>query len=387
MHGPSTYEGLKREALVCAQCGYCRVECPVYRQIGWESSSPRAKMTLAGKLADRDKLASAEIQRLFQCTLCGRCQADCATRIDTLAVWKEMRKRVAAKNDGPENLQLMVNTIDESGNTTGDPQENRELWLDALDDESIRGKLGRRAKMLYFAGCSSSLYPQIYGIPQAFVQIMESVAEDYTILGAQEACCGFPLIAAGAPEKMKKQMAHNVAIARELGVETVVTTCPSCYHTWRDTYAELSGKTLPFQVLHASQLLEQYIRQGRLQLGEIEEKVTYHDPCDLGRNSGVYDAPRFVLASIPGLEFVEMADHGVGANCCGGGGNLEAVDPNLTAAIASQRLGDAVEIGAKTVVSGCQQCKRTLQVNARKNKVRLRFMDITEIVYKAMQQI
>ena len=384
MPNQSFFEGIKKEALVCAHCGYCRVGCPIYEQIGWESGSPRAKMSIASKLADSGHLSEQDISRIFQCTLCGKCRDVCSTRIDTLEVWKHLRECIVEKGEGPHNLKTLTQTIVENSNITGDEQENRELWMDSLEDEAYKQHVGRPGKVLYFTGCSGSLYPQVYGIPQAFVQILEKAGEDYTLLGAKESCCGFPLIAAGEPRKVKDQMMKNLEQIAHLGVDTVVTTCPSCYHTWRDTYPEILGKENSFKVMHSSQLIAQYIREGKLELHELNESVTYHDPCDLGRNSGVYDEPRFVLNAIPGLNFTEMNETRETSNCCGGGGNLEAVNAELTGQIAAKRIQDILDTGAQTVVSGCQQCKRTLQVNARKQKARVKVLDLTELVLKSI---
>ena len=384
MRGKPIFENLKKEALVCARCGYCRVDCPVYEGLGWESASPRAKMEITRKLAFHGKLTEKDIARLFQCTLCGQCRETCSARIDTVSVWLEMRRRIAAGEKGPENMRRLAAAIDETGYTAGEAPENRRLWLEAMDDEAVLKRVGQKAELLYFTGCSGALYPQIYGIPQAFTRILTRSGADFTVLGENESCCGFPLAAAGEPERIRKQAEHNVAAAKELGVRTVVTTCPSCFHAWRDFYPEILGGETPFEVLHASQWLAREIAADRLRLGPVEERVTYHDPCDLGRNSGVFEEPRHVLNQIPGLELVEMECSGSDAACCGGGGNLEAVDPALTEVIAEARLREAEATAAKTVVSGCQQCKRTLQGNARRKKIRLRFADITELVDRSM---
>jgi len=120
-------------------------------------------------------------------------------------------------------------------------------------------------------------------------------------------------------------------------------------------------------------------------LGVLDRRVTYHDPCDLGRTSGMYETPRRVLRSIPGVVFREMADHHERALCCGGGGDVEMADPELTSSVARRRLLQAQEVEAEAIVSACQQCKRTLLGAARKEKVRIKTLDITEIIWEAMQ--
>jgi heterodisulfide reductase subunit D len=166
----------------------------------------------------------------------------------------------------------------------------------------------------------------------------------------------------------------------------LVTTCPSCFQTWSKQYGQL-----PFEVVHSTQLLLRLLQEGRIaparepairrapdKAGPI--RVTYHDPCDLGRKGGIYDEPRAILAKIPGIEFVEMASNRANALCCGGGGNLESLENTLSAAIADRRLAQAQAIGAEVIVSACQQCQRTLGAATRRNKVRIQVMDIAQIL-------
>jgi Fe-S oxidoreductase len=176
-----------------------------------------------------------------------------------------------------------------------------------------------------------------------------------------------------------------VARVREMGAKTLVTTCPSCHYTWSHLYPIFDPSPLGFEVLHASQYLARLLEEGELRLGSFEQVVTYHDPCDLGRKSGVYDAPRQVIEAVPGIEFREMGATRENALCCGGGGDVQIVDESVTAAVASRRLGQAQQTGARVVLSACQQCKRTLMAAARQNKVRVRVMDLAELVSRALE--
>jgi Fe-S oxidoreductase len=142
---------------------------------------------------------------------------------------------------------------------------------------------------------------------------------------------------------------------------------------------------LGFEVLHATELLTSLIDEGRIELHGFRQPVTYHDPCDLGRTSGIYDAPRQIIQAIPGIQFTEMADNREMSLCCGGGGDAEMADASLTAAVGKRRIEQAQETGAKAVISACQQCNRTLAEAARKNRIRVRAMDIVELVWRAMQ--
>jgi len=143
---------------------------------------------------------------------------------------------------------------------------------------------------------------------------------------------------------------------------------------------------LSFAVQHTTEFIADLLEAGRLPLREDlpEQVVTYHDPCDLGRKGGVFDAPRRILARIPGIQLVEMPENREGSYCCGGGGNLESFDPELSKAVAARRVRQAAETGAGVILSACQQCERTLASAARAGRVRVRVKDIVEIVLEAV---
>ncbi|GAF83469.1 unnamed protein product, partial [marine sediment metagenome] len=190
---------------------------------------------------------------------------------------------------------------------------------------------------------------------------------------------GFPLIGAGAPEMVKRLMAHNLERVKELRAEKVLFSCPSCYRTWKE-HCETN-----VELVHASEFISGLIEDGGLHLKALDDmRVTYHDPCDLGRNSGIYDAPRKIIESIPGLTLVEMRNNREKSVCCGGGGNLEMADPALAGILAHDRLQEIQGDGAKTVLTACQQCLRTITTSARRQKAKLDVMDIIELVRLAI---
>jgi Fe-S oxidoreductase len=155
---------------------------------------------------------------------------------------------------------------------------------------------------------------------------------------------------------------------------------------WHHTYPEILGEALGFDVIHATELLCDLVTGGQLELIGPGRTgiVTYHDPCDLGRKSGIFDPPREVLRRVPGFELVEMQQSREHALCCGGGGNLETFDPELVEDVAAQRIVQAAEVGASVLVSACPQCVRTLSKAARAARLRIRVMDITQFVEMAL---
>ncbi len=344
----------------------------------------RANTPPARDLLRDGHLPAPNIRHIFECTLCGRCQEACSTRIDTGQMWLELRERLAAKGAlDAFPLAGLHENLTTGHSLTGETGENRTLWQDDLQEPAEGLNLAPGAKVVYFVGCVTGLYPQSYPIAHAMTEVMARAEVDFTTLGGSEWCCGFPLIGMGRRDDAVALARHNVQMVRELGARTVVTTCPSCYHTWQYVYPALLGEPLDLEIRHASQFLAGLLQENRLPVGELDEVITYHDPCDLGRHSGVYEEPRQILRAIPGVQLVEMADNRENAQCCGGGGNLEAVNPNLAAAIADRRLAQALETGARFIVTPCQQCRRTLTAAARRNKARIKVLDLTEYLARS----
>ncbi|MDY6878034.1 MAG: (Fe-S)-binding protein [Chloroflexota bacterium] len=374
------------QLLSCIQCGTCSASCPTAFAMDY---TPRQLWQMVRLGMKEDVLSS---RTFWLCTTCKSCQVRCPRGIpitDTMIALKEYAMRVDI--NVPEGMKMFGETVATGYNISGDDNENRQIWSQNLD-HLPRGVEPRRkkAEVLYFIGCVSSFYPRAYSIPQALVQIMEQADVEFTTLGGDEWCCGYPLHIAGMGDRMRELAQHNVQKAREVGVKKVVFTCPSCYYAWEHLYPEVVN-TSGIQLQHASEFMAEllageYGRGYRTPvLGPVEEVVTYHDPCDLGRKSGVYDAPREVLARIPGLEFREMSASRENALCCGGGGDVEVADRSVPAGVAARRLTQVQATGSKYVLSACQQCKRTLQEGARQNKIRVRAMDLTELVWKSMR--
>jgi heterodisulfide reductase subunit D len=364
----------------CIQCGTCSATCPTAYAMDY---SPRQVWRMV-QLGLRDEVLNSST--FWLCTTCKACQVRCPRGIDLMDAMIALKEYAFGKDvNVPEGMKAFGDTIATSYNISADDNQNRQIWSQNLAHIPRGVKPRRRkAEVLYFIGCVSSFYPRTYSIPQAFVQIMDQAEVEFTTLGGDEWCCGYPLHIAGMGDRMAEFAQHNVRKARAAGVKKVVFTCPSCYYAWAHLYPEfvdVSG----IQLLHASEFLAELLAGDQVTLAPVKEVVTYHDPCDLGRKSGVYDAPREVLARIPGIEFREMSASRENALCCGGGGDVEVADHDVTTGVAGRRVAQAQATGAKYVLSACQQCKRTLQEGARQNKIRVRAMDLTELVWQSMQ--
>jgi len=208
------------------------------------------------------------------------------------------------------------------------------------------------------------------------------------LLGEDEWCCGFPLYSSGMKDEIIKLADHNIKKVKSKKAKLMVASCPSCYHTWKHDYPKIAGEKIDFEIMHISQYLYKLINDGKIKLNAAGAKVTYHDPCDLGRNSGIFEEPREVIKSIKGINFVELPSVKLAANCCGGGGNLESLNPELSSKIAEAKASEIISTGAEIVVSSCQQCERTISsaLKKKKNEIdyKIKVMDISELVLQSM---
>lgn len=372
----------------CLRCGLCDASCPVYRESLIESDSPRGRVALVKALAE-DSLEPTPryADRIYRCTLCAACGEICPSGVEMEALLLGARAELATHGFLSPATQRLADSLLTAHNISGESNARRLIWTENME-RPPRGIGKERAEIAYFVGCVSSFFPQSYSIPQALTHIMDAAGADYALLGQEEWCCGYPLLASGMEDRAIETMAHNMARVRAMGVQTLVTSCPSCYYMWRTEYPERLGEQ-GIRVLHATEWLDETLTAGRIRLRPLAERVTYHDPCDLGRKSGLYEAPRRVLQQVPGLELVEMAEHHANALCCGGGGNLESHDAMLTTALAARRVAQAREADAQWLVSACQQCKRTLASASRRQKGgaggRLRVLDIVELIERQME--
>lgn len=382
----------------CTRCGNCVTWCPTYAEKGDDNITPRGKIDRLKRLARSQyglrarlfgprQITEDELKDfangVYDCTLCGRCKVVCPVGIDTRPLWIAMRDQLVSEGEYPNLLNMLNEQVSTHYNISGDPNENRLIWADNLPDPPA-GIHKQQAELVYFVGCVSSFYPLTYTVPQAFVAVMDRIGIDFMTMAGDEWCCGFPLIIAGMGGNVEQLVRHNVEAVRRTGAKQLVATCPSCYHTFHHDYPRIIGEPLGFEVLHASEVLAEWLAEGRLELQPFERPVTYHDPCDLGRTSGIFDPPRKIITSIPGITFVEMADNREYSLCCGGGGDVEMADAELSAAVARSRLAQVAETGAEVLLSACQQCKRQLTAATRREKMRVRVLDIVELVEQTM---
>ncbi len=383
-------QSVEDDALQCVRCGLCLSACPTYRESLNETDSPRARVALVRAIREgllehpTDEYSNA----FFRCLLCGACTFTCPSGVAMDRILELTRGELAGEGLLPEALSDLDARIAQYRNISAEENEGRLIWADNLPTPPT-GLGKEQAEVAYFVGCVSSFFPRSYKVPQALVQIFDRAGVDYALLGGTEWCCGYPMFINGELDRAGDLIKHNVEAVQAMGASKVVTTCPSCFYFWKHSYPAALGveavEGLGLEVQHATEFLADLLESGSLKLREVNETVTYHDPCDLGRKGGITEAPRRILAQIPGLRLVEMAENRDSSHCCGGGGNVESFAPEVSKAVSRNRIRQAAEVGASTLVSACQQCERTLAGAARAEKVRMRVKDITEIVLEALE--
>jgi heterodisulfide reductase subunit D len=374
-------QGFDAEKLAtCLQCGTCSSSCPTY----FAMDTPPRKLWRMVHLGLKDEIARSST--FWLCTACYSCTVRCPRGIPVSDSMRQIREWInrSGAQETPRALHLLSDMILNSHNMAGEKNESRLMWSANLPGGAPQQK--RTAEVLWYVGCVSSFYPMAYKIPQAMVQILGRSNVDFTLLGGTEWCCGFPLYTAGMEEQIHALARHNLEQVQATGAKILVSTCASCYHTWKHIYPEiLPDFPEDLEVLHATEFMARLIERGQLKLGPLPRVVTYHDPCDLGKRSGIFDEPRFVMQSIPGLELREMANHHQNSLCCGGGGNVEAFSPDTVNEASKRRLQQAQATGAEYVVSACQQCMRTLFNGAKKNQIRVRAIDLSQVVLESVE--
>jgi heterodisulfide reductase subunit D len=378
----------------CTNCCLCAEVCPavsatadghlsgVYR-LSELRNIMRSRAGLFRRLFRKKQLAEDQLKQfgetVYRCTLCGRCQETCPSGILLRNLWLSLRQDLVHSDAYPKQVDMIRENVAQSHNVFDEDNVERADWVDDLREPPDHGYIRGRAQVVYFTGCVAAYFPLAQQIPMALSQVLEKAQADFTLLGEEEWCCGFPLLGAGLREHMQELIDHNIEAVKQKGAHTVVFACPSCYQTWREYYPR------DFEMYHVTQYLNQLITAGSLHLNELELNVTYHDPCDLGRGSREYEAPREVIRSIPGVKLFEMAHSRENCLCCGGGGNLEMVDATLSTDIAKAKIDEVLNTRAEAVVTACQQCVRTMATYTRRNKIPIEVLDIVQLIQRALK--
>jgi heterodisulfide reductase subunit D len=387
----------------CLQCGYCASVCPTYNYGGgWESHSPRGKLYLLKQLYQESEGGKKNvdvdpriIDRMFYCSSCGACAENCHVEINLLHIWEKVREWfVEKKFELPESVAGVKGTIDTFHSPYvagfgGVPPVNRNQ--DIID----KYKLPEKAEVVFFVGCVSSTL--LIKIMNSAIKILQKAEVDFTVL-KDEWCCGNILGSTGQghTDVFAKNAKHNFGAVKETGAKTMLTCCPGCYRSFSAMHPEFYKKP-DFKVLHFTEFVADLMKQGKIEFKkDFDKVVAYHDPCELGRLSGIFDPPRDILKSVPGLDFREMPNNREEGNCCGNGGGFNNREAEVAMQISFAKIDTALEMGADVIVSACPNCRFGLSNAIIEKKTRIEdaggtvdfkidMMDITEVLGKVVK--
>jgi Fe-S oxidoreductase len=372
-------EGLKEaggEAFkLCYQCGTCNTVCP------WN----RVRDFLVRKIVLQAQLGVVpfESEDLWLCATCGQCVQRCPRGVEIIDVMRAMRRLLVPDGVVPAsipNLRGIMTSIASVGNPWGQEPKDRANWAKDLDVKEF----GEDTEVLYFPCCYPSYDPRLRKVSQATATLLNKAGVNFGILGSKENCCGESVRKAGNEALFKRLARENMKAFIEHGVKKILVSSPHCYHAFKNDYAEFKFN---FEVVHISQYLFQLINEERLNpTKEYGKKVTYHDPCYLGRHNDIFDEPRGVLKKISGLELVEMADAREESLCCGMGGGRIWMETAKEERFSNLRLEQAIKVGAEVLATSCPYCITQFEdsVLSLKESEGIQIKDITEILQEVI---
>jgi len=373
-------------------CGYCIDVCEAHAQTPWESVTARGKIYYLNQLDKKgtgmmDKLLNREVElspdfvdAMYKCTGCGNCEAICHAKIELVALWEKIRTWMVQEDVAPLPAhKKLAERIAEGGNPYGEPKSKRDAWW----PENV--KRATPPDVIFFAGCTGSYRMQ--DIPKASVTVLDRAGIKMNCLGGDEICCTSPALRTGVNTLTMKASETVVTKADAMGAKDMVMSCAGCFKTVSTNFGDYYSKTGQ-NVYHLTQYVDNLIKERKLPLNhEFKAKVTYHDPCHLGRHSGVFEEPRNILKKIKGLEFVEMERNRENSRCCGAGGGYKSAFNDFAVNIAAERIKDAEAVGAEVIATACPFCVLNLKAGAKKIGSKVRVMDISEILLQVTAPI
>jgi Fe-S oxidoreductase len=383
----------------CTECGRCQSACPA-----WNTDKPLSPKLLIMALRD-NMFASAtplmggegemtalvpnviDPDVLWSCTTCGACVEECPVDIEHIDAIVDMRRyQVLMESEFPSEAGLMLRNVENQGDPWGLGQGKRTEWTQALDFEVpvITGTIPDDIEYLYWVGCAGALDERARKGAQATARMLHRAGVTFGILGPKESCTGDPVRRLGNEYLYQEQGRLNISTLDEAGVKKIIATCPHCFNTIKNEYPSLGGN---YEVIHHAQLLEHLVKAGKLTPGSAYSgKVTYHDPCYLGRHNRVINEPRTVLSAIPGVEQVEMRRCKERGFCCGAGGARMWLEENIGKRVNMERTEEALGTGADVVSTACPYCMIMLDdaVRAHGKEEEVRVLDLSQLVEESL---
>nr|PZN73751.1 MAG: hypothetical protein DIU55_02365 [Bacillota bacterium] len=388
----------------CTECGRCQENCPAFLT-GKPLNPKKLILDLQRHLHERGPLLAlaamkgerpreqpfeselvgpvVDPEALWACTTCRACMEVCPVFIEHVPKIVEMRRhQVMLQGEFPAELNQTFKNLERQGNPWGMGAHTRTAWTEGLNVPLLADKPD--AEYLFWPGCAGAFDQRGQKIVRAIVQLLDQAGVSYAILGPEEKCTGDAARRAGNELLFQQLAMENIETLQRYGVKKIITHCPHCFHTFDKDYRAMG---LDVEVIHHTQLLARLVREGRLKpVNAVAATVTYHDSCYLGRYGGEYQAPRELLAALPGVELREMERHGPTAMCCGAGGARMWMEEHHGTRINVERTCQALATGATTIATNCPFCMTMLSdgVAAQDSSDQLRVLDVAELLLQAV---
>ncbi|MDI6846535.1 MAG: (Fe-S)-binding protein [Candidatus Bathyarchaeia archaeon] len=361
----------KHKLLECIQCGMCTGSCPVSRKASLNVRKYMREVAITGKLIMHPQ------NELWSCTTCSTCGIRCPKELNPYEFLIDIRSLAVEGGQIAPTIRDALESIFKNGNPWGRIRSKRSEWAQGLNIKHI----SQGAEILYFVGCTPAYDPRFQDVAKSLVKCFEKAGVNFGTFGDEESCCGSEVYGMGEKGLFEFLVEENMKIFNKYNVKQVVTSCPHAYHTFKNRYEQTS-----FEVQHHTQLIASLIENGKLSFSkEVDKKVIYHDPCFLGKQNGVYDEPRKVIESVPGVELLEFDRSRARSLCCEGGGGRMWIDiPGER--LAEIRVRDAVESVAEILATACPFCLLTLEdaVKTTGFEEKIKIMDIAELLSLAL---
>lgn len=383
---------VKDWSIRCAQCGDCKAfyplflpACPPGYRFKFNSYFATGKLMIGKGLKEGVLTLEDEdvLERIYMCMVCRACDENCGSILKghIVDVIEGLRQMAVSAGCTLPAHEVMIESLKKNDNVLDKPKEERGAWAQGLDLKNIATE---KADVVYRAGCLLSFDPEIWGVALDAIGLLQQAGVDVGIEGKDEACCGGRAYEIGQVGEFTKYAEHNIEAYNNAGVSKVVVSCADGLSHLRLLYPQVNIKT-NFEVLHMVEYLDQLIKEGKIKFTkEVPMKVTYHDPCHLGRYAGIYEPPRDILRSIPGLELIEMERSREYSWCCGAGAGVKQAYPDFPLWTAEERIKEAKETGATALVTSCPWCERNFKDAIKEFGEKIEVYDIAEIARQAL---
>jgi Fe-S oxidoreductase len=387
------------DAYACIQCNRCQDVCPAY--LAGATLSPaaleinkryelneEADVIAAGQTSQHRLLDFAiKEDAVWACTSCGACVEICPVGNEPLRDILDIRRNLTlVAGELPQKGGAPLRNIAVLGNPWGGDPSERMAWADGLNLKTL--KEVRETDVLYWVGCSSAYETRNKSIAQSVTRLLQKAGVDFAVLGNEEGCTGDPARRLGDEALFQKMARRNIEVLSKYSFNSIVTHCSHCFNVLKNEYPPLLDEEeqalRPFsnwKILHHTQLLSDLVKKGRLEpVNELNETITFHDSCYLGRYNNEFDAPRELLAAIPGVELKEMPRSRERGLCCGGGGGCSWVDVPAEKRVADIRMEEALSLKSNVIVSACPFCLTMFEGSALASPASVRLKDVAELL-------